>query len=332
MKATGENKKLGIKEGFVSGFGGGVIASLCCIGPLIVILLGLGTLSFALSVSQYKPYFLILGFLSMTSAIIMHLRKKSKTCDINCFSVEGLKREKYFIGSVALTMMLVYVLALYVLVPAISPAVYASAVDHQTNDRDSVDPGGGQAASGVLRQLELKISDITCTGCALGIEYGFKELPGVVKAQVNPDGTAYIIYNPAKVTKEEVLAASDVYPTIIVGDTQVTEEIETNEDKEGDTEQVLDTDVHEFSIEAYQWGFEPSTIRVHKNGRVVLYLTSRDVVHGFAIPEYDLVARIEPGKTTPISFVTDKVGEFSFYCSIPCGSGHSQMIGRLIVE
>jgi cytochrome c oxidase subunit 2 len=64
----------------------------------------------------------------------------------------------------------------------------------------------------------------------------------------------------------------------------------------------------------------------------VLYLTSRDVTHGFAIPEYDIVVKIEPGKTTPVSFIADKEGEFTFYCSIFCGVGHSQVEGKLVVK
>ena len=337
-----ENSKSGIKKGAFTGFWGGLVASLCCVGPFIIILLGLGSVSFALSISQYRPYFLALGLLFMVSAIGLHLRKKSKTCGVNCFSTEGLKREKYFIVSVVLSMGVIYVLALYVLVPAVSPVVYGnvfsktnpgSTTSLEKNVEEDSGFNGGELASGNLRQLDLKISGMTCAGCALGVEYGFKDLAGVVKAKVEySSGTGSVIYDATKITKEKILEASSVYPTTIIDDKPLTEPIKTTEEEGEDIREVSDDDVHEFNIEAFQWGFKPSTIRVHKNGRVVLYLTSRDVVHGFALPEYDLIAKIEPGKTTPISFTASKKGEFTFYCSIPCGRGHNQMKGKLIVR
>ena len=42
-------------------------------------------------------------------------------------------------------------------------------------------------------------------------------------------------------------------------------------------------------------------------------------------------AKIEPGKVTRVVFTPDKTGEFTFSCNIFCGSGHEDMVGRLIV-
>lgn len=184
--------------------------------------------------------------------------------------------------------------------------------------------------TGNFNQLDLKLKGLSCEGCAYGVEYQLKSLEGVVKAKVKYlDGTALVIYDPEKISKEAIVLASDAYPATIVDDKPFNQQIEIEEERQSE---LVDEDVHEFNIAAFQWGFEPSTIKVHKNGRVVIYLTSKDVVHGFAIPEYDIVVRIEPGKTIPVSFIADKEGEFIFYCSIPCGEGHNQMKGKLIVE
>src|SRR3989338_7440298 len=92
------------------------------------------------------------------------------------------------------------------------------------------------------------------------------------------------------------------------------------------------SEVKEFTITAKQFEFVPSIIEVNKGDRVRLIVTSADVVHGLAIKEYNINERIEPGKTTKIEFVVDKQGTFTIYCSVPCGSGHSQMKGTLIVK
>ncbi|MFQ5834710.1 MAG: cation transporter [bacterium] len=204
MKEEKNHRKSEIKKGVTAGFWSGILASLCCIGPLVIILFGSGTVSFALSISQYKPYFLGLAFLFMVSAIVLHLRKKNKTCGIHCFSLEGLKREKPFILSVILSMVIIYVLSLYVVMPTISPIIYG-----QSGETASL-PQTGKTVNPInensnLHLLSLKINGMTCAGCAYGIQSILESLDGVVKAKVNyPEGTASVIYDADKITKEEI--------------------------------------------------------------------------------------------------------------------------------
>ena len=91
-------------------------------------------------------------------------------------------------------------------------------------------------------------------------------------------------------------------------------------------------EVKEFKITAKQFQFEPSTIEVNKGDRVKLIVTSVDVPHGFSIPEYGINERLNPGTPVTIEFKADKVGTFTAFCSVFCGSGHSGMKGRLIVR
>lgn len=90
--------------------------------------------------------------------------------------------------------------------------------------------------------------------------------------------------------------------------------------------------VNEIAVRAFQWGFEPSTITVKKGDAVRLMITSSDVKHGFAIPEYGLDVQLSPGDTVPVEFVADKAGTFTAYCSVPCGAGHTGMRAKLVVE
>ncbi|MBI2647235.1 cupredoxin domain-containing protein, partial [Candidatus Woesearchaeota archaeon] len=81
-----------------------------------------------------------------------------------------------------------------------------------------------------------------------------------------------------------------------------------------------------------QFSFEPSTIEVNKGDKVRLIVTSVDVPHGFAIPEYDINERLDPGKEVVIEFTANKQGTFTVFCSVFCGSGHSGMKGKIIVK
>ncbi len=56
-----------------------VIASLCCLSPVILVFLGLSTVSFATSLAdtlygEYKWYFRFVGLLALSVAYLSHLR------------------------------------------------------------------------------------------------------------------------------------------------------------------------------------------------------------------------------------------------------------------
>lgn len=87
-------------------------------------------------------------------------------------------------------------------------------------------------------------------------------------------------------------------------------------------------------VVAFQWGFEPSTIRVKQGTHVQLQLTTRDVTHGFSLSEFDVFQNILPGQITTVEFVADERGTYTFGCDIACGTGHQgmQQAGTLIVE
>ncbi len=78
--------------------------------------------------------------------------------------------------------------------------------------------------------------------------------------------------------------------------------------------------------------FSPNTITVNKGEKVVVRLTAVSGTHGFGSSELGLNVRIEPGETKDIVIPTDKAGIFAFKCSVPCGSGHRDMTGTIIVE
>ena len=107
---------------------------------------------------------------------------------------------------------------------------------------------------------------------------------------------------------------------------------QNSEDFIGQNNPVQSGEVKEFKMTAKQFEFTPSIIEVNKGDRVRLIVTSLDVPHGITIPEYGINERIDPGKPVTIEFTADKQGTFTAYCSVFCGSGHSNMKGKLIVK
>jgi nitrosocyanin len=91
-------------------------------------------------------------------------------------------------------------------------------------------------------------------------------------------------------------------------------------------------EIKTFNITAKQFEFIPNTISVNEGDKVVINLTSEDVMHGFAVTEYGISQTVEAGQTATIEFTADKKGIFTFKCPVDCGEGHTEMIGNLIVN
>lgn len=90
--------------------------------------------------------------------------------------------------------------------------------------------------------------------------------------------------------------------------------------------------VHEVTVTAKDWAFEPSEITVKEGETVRLKITSVDVEHGIAIPEFGVDVKLHPNQTATAEFVASKKGTFPFFCNVRCGEGHRDMKGSLIVE
>ena len=74
-------------------------------------------------------------------------------------------------------------------------------------------------------------------------------------------------------------------------------------------------------IDAKRFDYTPGELTLKKGVPVILELTSRDVLMGFNLPDFNLRADIVPGKVTRVRFVPDKTGTFVFLCDIFCGTG-----------
>lgn len=85
-------------------------------------------------------------------------------------------------------------------------------------------------------------------------------------------------------------------------------------------------------VEASNWAFAPSVITVKKGEKVQVQLVGISGRHGFAVSGLGINAEISAGQTVNIDLPTDRAGTFSFLCSIPCGSGHREMTGKIIIE
>lgn len=86
-----------------------------------------------------------------------------------------------------------------------------------------------------------------------------------------------------------------------------------------------------FEIDAHQFAYSPSELKVNAGDTVTIRLVSTDVVHGLYVDGYDISVEADPGQSATLTFDADIPGSFRFRCNITCGAMHPFMIGKLTV-
>lgn len=114
------------------------------------------------------------------------------------------------------------------------------------------------------------------------------------------------------------------------------EDKKTNERKKNPyvldpTEITEDQIDQQFTINAFQWGYRPSVIKVKRGEVVKITLKSLDTAHGLYLDGYQLNLKSTPAQPAEIIFRASLAGSFRFRCSVACGDFHPFMIGKLVV-
>jgi len=90
--------------------------------------------------------------------------------------------------------------------------------------------------------------------------------------------------------------------------------------------------VHEITMTAKKFEFNPRVITVKKGEKVRLIITATDRDHGFKLDAFGINQVLKQGDPATIEFTANKAGTFEFKCSVYCGHGHGKMKGKLVVE
>ena len=98
----------------------------------------------------------------------------------------------------------------------------------------------------------------------------------------------------------------------------------------------------EVEITGRQWSYEVrypghdvevrDQLRLPIDERVLLRLTSADVIHSFWVPELGGKRDMIPGTVNEISFRPTRAGTFTARCAEFCGVGHAAMTMQVVVE
>ena len=98
-------------------------------------------------------------------------------------------------------------------------------------------------------------------------------------------------------------------------------------------------DAYEIHVIAKKWawlfkypnGYVDDKLYVPAAEPVRLVMTSDDVIHSLYIPDFRVKQDLVPGRYTKMWFKAIKPGEYSLFCAEYCGSGHADMLSKVVV-
>ena len=97
-----------------------ILASLCCLSPVILVSLGIASVSFASSLAdvfygEYKWYFRLVGLLALIVSFLVYIRRNLGVCSID----DAIRKRNELINKIALVLIVSvigYIVFLYVIV------------------------------------------------------------------------------------------------------------------------------------------------------------------------------------------------------------------------
>lgn len=94
----------------------------------------------------------------------------------------------------------------------------------------------------------------------------------------------------------------------------------------------LDDKTYQVFAVAQMWQFQPAEIYIPVGSQVDFFLTSKDVVHGFAITQKNVNMMAVYGNINKTTVTFDKPGVYKITCHEYCGAGHQNMQAQVIVN
>jgi copper chaperone CopZ len=164
-----------------------LLASACCVGPLLLVTIGVGT--GAVFIGRYHWFFVIGGLAVLTWAWAKYLREKT-ICNCEHKPMEW-RRSAMFTLLIATVMVLGFV--------GLNLSRYAFA---------STPPLAQAQVGDDLSRVVIPVEGLRCVICEIPVRNSLKRIDGVKSARVSAaSNTATVDYEPAKTSPEQLVAA-----------------------------------------------------------------------------------------------------------------------------
>ena len=173
-----------------------VLASLCCIAPVLALVGGVSGIAANFSwIESYRPYFIGLTMVVLGVAWYQKLRPNQAEANCGCEASTkiSLWRSKAFLG------MITVFAGLMLTFPSYAHIFYPT-----SENRSEV------IHTQAFKKVEFKVSGMTCSGCEKHVEGQVTRLPGIVRVHASYEkANTKVEYDPTKTTVNDIQKAID---------------------------------------------------------------------------------------------------------------------------
>jgi copper chaperone CopZ len=172
-------------------------ASLCCVGPLLFVVLGLGTFSAATMFESARPYLLGVAALSLVFGFYRtYFQHKKDAC---CTGEACDTKPANGAGRVGLWLSTIAVIAF-----ALSP-YYSGAIARRVSANRPPQNSIPLAVEVEAVETTFTVTGMTCSSCETVVEIALERTPGVQRAKVShAKGEAIVEYDPKTTTPDKL--------------------------------------------------------------------------------------------------------------------------------
>lgn len=165
-----------------------LFASICCFGPLILVLVGLGSLGIGAVIGRYHWLFLGGGVLVLTLAWSYYFKEK-RTCDLKACQMENKRTTQIILTLATLIVTFFAGLNLYTYLGKSSKITKTTVI---VNSKTIVIP----------------VEGMTCLTCELTVTSALKKVEGVISASASAkENSAKVIYDPDRTNIKQLVEA-----------------------------------------------------------------------------------------------------------------------------
>ncbi|MEE9224949.1 MAG: mercuric transporter MerT family protein [Bacteroidota bacterium] len=161
------------------------VASLCCVGPIGLAILGLGGVGLFTALGEYRLYIMGGTVVLLALAFYLTYKKREVVCEDGTCKVQSAgkwNKIAVWVGAVVVTFFLIF------------PYLDISS--------GAVTGTGGTA----IQTAVLNVEGMTCTSCNTAVEIALKKNEGVVEAKASYEkNTAVVRYDPTRVSGEDLV-------------------------------------------------------------------------------------------------------------------------------
>jgi copper chaperone CopZ len=164
-----------------------LLASICCVGPLLLIAVGLG--AGAAVISRYHWLFIAAAVVVLALAWTKYFREKTR-CACEDKTIQGRRR-----GTVTL-----------LIATAIVLGFVAFNTSHYLFARTPTSAQTQLPVTTGMNRIVIPVEGMTCATCEVGVRYALKSVNGVESARVSvATKTATVDYDPSKTNPEKLV-------------------------------------------------------------------------------------------------------------------------------